>query len=264
MEFRELTSSNISILGPGCAEHFLHERLCGKYVWRRNRWIREMLKEGLSGIIAMNDGRLVASTFEFPIEIAPLPVFGRNIAVLMCMWICPPLAKADIKRMLIEKAIEKLSCHGFDGIVAISPMNVDIAIWEAEGFIGIGKTDSYGSHTRFVFMKLRNDNYPSIMQSKPIGPAVSKNIVLDVFCPIYCPLGMIIQEWLNTQKLAKNGVELRFSDTSIRSEVVKHGRVLGCFLNGIDILPAVVRNTPLEKILQSIPNHHSASSYASK
>ena len=253
MEFREFTSSILTFWGAGCAEHILKPLEYTTFIRRRNYCLNAYFQKGLSGIVGIDWGRIVSFSFEMPIEVSPLPILGKNISVVICHWISPPLATNNYKTMLWERTIELIKLRGFGGISLLSPLDAELHFFESFGFSKIAETDAIGITSSLLFLNLTDVSPPAVKQPSPLPPPSKRKYAIDIFYPEYCPIGTLVLNNVlrNIGEVAKK-IEVRVHDTIQRDVVLKYGRAFGCYLNGKNITPQIISGKSLSEIFKNL------------
>ncbi|RKZ35116.1 hypothetical protein DRQ33_00515 [bacterium] len=250
MEFRELTSSLVTFWGSGCAEHILTGAENTSFIRRRNNWINANIPLRLSGLLMIDWGKIVGFTIELPVEYAPLPLFGKNLATILCYWTQPAISTSNHKNMLLEQTVERLERKSYSGAVVICSNNLDIPIWESLGFETVGELEMLGSANKVMFLNFSDGSLPSFQRPKPLPSPHQRKLALDLFCPAYCPLGgLLMSKVIKQSPDFARQAELRIHDTSSREVVIRSGRVIGAYLNGKNITTKVLQNVPIIKII---------------
>ena len=257
MEFRELTSSLLNFWGLGCAEHILDSRDYMTFIRRRNHWVNRNLSRGLSGIIVFDWSRIIAFSLEIPIDIAPLPILGNNIVVVLCHWVAPPIANPNRKRMLIENVVDRMKSRGFSGMSLVCPHKLELPLFESMGFLTVSQIDCICPNSFLLFLNLNGGEPPVVKQPPPIPPPKKRTFALDVFYPEFCPIGTVLLNRILRQIASVSSlVELRVHDTSTRRVVLELGRTLGCYLNGENISSKILLGVPLKQIISEAKREH--------
>ena len=145
-EVKRMTSENIAdvICCPGGLE-VRHTDFCCD-ISLALRWRKEMLKYGMEGLILYQKGEPTGFIEYMPIENAPYPLKGVNLAVIMCFhW----ASQEDddehhqIESKLLERAIKEMR-NDFEGAAALAwdhPVHFPIKMFEDVGFSEVSSQD---------------------------------------------------------------------------------------------------------------------------
>ncbi len=145
-ELRRITSENVSdvICCPGGLEVEHTDFSCD--ISPVLKWRRELLKHGMEGIVLYQEGKPTGFIEYMPVEKAPYPIEGENLAVIMCFhWASRGQddEHQTVEKELLEAAIDKMKSD-FEGAAAIAwdhPVHFTIKMFEDVGFSEVDSQD---------------------------------------------------------------------------------------------------------------------------
>lgn len=250
MQFRELTSMLLASLGLGCTRYLLDSLERTIFIRRRNQWVDSNLPLGLTGLIAADLGETASYTLEMPIELAPMPLIGKNICVIVCYWISPHMATANQKKLIWERVIERVAHRGFSGIALVCPAKIEMLVFQSMGFSIVCDTECMGTASSMVFLDFKNGTAPAMKKPATLALSKRESNVLDIFYPPFCPIGTLLFSRVRNQLIGNSlGIEPRAHDTGTRESVLEFGRTMGAYLNGKNITADILRGAQIEDIV---------------
>ncbi len=251
MEFSELTLTSLSFWDDFCAKQIISPKERPAFIMRRNLWIRNSLEIGLSGTIMRDQSAICGFALDMPLNVAPVPLIGNNIGVVICNWISPIFANPKHKHELFEQELAHLRAKSFGGIALINLNTLDDAIWESLGFEIINSTSYFGSKVNIFFHDFGTARPPALIDPRALTRSTSMPFVVDLFYQAFCPIGaMALARILHQSGELYGSTEFRIHDTSSRDEILSSGIIGGVFIDGIDVSAKVLSGTPISEIIE--------------
>jgi len=251
MEFSELTFTTLAFWDDFCAKHIINPKERPAFIMRRNLWIRNGLENGLSGIVMRDESSICGFALDMPISIAPVPLMGTNLCIIICNWISPIFANPKHKHELFEHEIEHIRARGFGGVALVNLNIHDDVIWESLGFEIINSISFFGSKVNVFFLNFGMARPPVLIEAAKLARSATMPFAIDLFYQSFCPIGaMALARILHQSGELYGSTEFRIHDTATRDEVLTYGTIGGIFVDGIDVSKRVLSGVPLSEIIE--------------
>ncbi|HID32865.1 MAG TPA: N-acetyltransferase [bacterium (Candidatus Stahlbacteria)] len=206
----------------------------------RNRWLKGMMKKGLSGFVAY-DNETPVGFFEYcPIEEAPDRVKGRDLIYIVCglvhLWDRPQRRRytgKGIGRRLIE-GIEQVARKKAKGIVA---WGYDWGNWfMPAGFfkhLGYEEVDRDGRRLLLWRCFKRYVRPPQFVRKGYIFKPVTGKIVIDILVSEQCPFFInLVSKWQKVIKGLGPHYRARIHRLSSNRDFQRFGLGMAILING--------------------------------
>jgi hypothetical protein len=250
MEFKELTISNLNSVSDCCYDLKTLSSRGVNYLGKKNLWIESNLARGMSGLISYDSGRVTSFSLEFPIEIAPFPIIGKNISIVGCNWIDPSMTTPNYKNIVLEKIIDRIERKKYRGIVIFAPLGIDSKLLESFGFVEIANIVHFGVQTDVMWLDFDSGSMPIIKRPSPLPPNKPGLKTLDLFYPVFCPLGTaLVSKVFEIFNPISTQIDLRQYQITDRKSILEYGRILAFYIDGIDYLRPILVGSTLEQLI---------------
>ncbi|HIE06401.1 MAG TPA: GNAT family N-acetyltransferase [bacterium (Candidatus Stahlbacteria)] len=219
----------------------------------RKAWIKKMMKKGLNGFVAFDDG-VPAGYFEYcPIEVAPDRVKGRDLTFIVCglvhLWDRPERKRytgKGIGRLLIER-IEKEARKRTKGIVAWG-YDWDNWFMPAPFFRHLGYKDIDSDGNRVLLLKSfkRGITKPKFIKKNRQFKPIKGKIVVDILASEQCPFFIgLVSKWHQAVKDLGRRYQIRVHPLKTNRDFCKIGSGMAILVQG---KPAPLGPMSIERI----------------
>jgi GNAT superfamily N-acetyltransferase len=287
MEIRELKKNELDFAVLPCVDPGFRRTL-KEGTSLRKEFLRKMMRKGLSVLVALEEpgrkeridypgvgkvktkdlsvnGQIIAGLIEYlPIEEATIPVKGKNLAFIDCIWVITPFWRRGVAKALMEKFFEKTHSD-FYGSAVIA--------YEGEFWWGFFDYMPKWFFQKFGFRKVERDgnsilmfkNYKDVQPPKFILPK-SKSILnsgrikVELFWSNQCPYSWWVKKLAEKEFSKTSGIELNFVNTDNRKTVEKSGIIFGLTIDRKIIYNRTPSWDEVKKVLKSVKSVSSVDS----
>ncbi len=187
---------------------------------------------GAGAKAAYRDGLLVASVDWYPLELAPLPVEGKDLFAVNCIRVGDRAARTEILTEIFrvaEPAWQKRA-----GVVAVTRKK-SLAEFGWEEIDRMRPPEREGDDLVLYLRKFKPEATASFLKpTRDLSPAAGK-VRLDLFLSTHCPWDGYVFDLVRrvAQSYRERPLELHEWDCNRRENVVKYGVAAGVAINGV-------------------------------
>jgi len=222
----------------------------------RRRWLKWMMRRGLSGLVAY-EGKTPVGFFEFiPIEEAPDRIQGKDLIYIICgmvhLWDRPERKRytgRGIGRMLIER-IERVAKRRAKGVVA---WGYDWDSWYMPaGFfrhLGYEEVDREGKRV-LLLKRFKRVEPPRFIRKDFEFTPIKGKVVIDIFSSEQCPFFIsLVSKWQQVVKGMGKRYFIRIHQLRTNRDFIKFGRGMSILINGRPIPLGPMSSERIKEIL---------------
>ncbi|MFQ6076855.1 MAG: GNAT family N-acetyltransferase [Candidatus Bathyarchaeia archaeon] len=211
-----------------------------------------MMKRGLEVLVAFEEGKprnVPMGLVEYlPIECAPEPVKGEDVAFVDCIWVIPQFWRRGVAKALMGTLIEEVEAE----------RGVAVLAYEGDRWFGYFEYMSVRFFERFGFREVDRDStrvllhnkpeeaeHPHLLTPKSAPKYKERKCIIDILWNSQCPWSGWMVELVKRNVKNHPNIILNIVNTNNRRVIEELGLSRGVFING---RPAIKRMAPWEEI----------------
>ncbi len=159
----------------------------------KRRWLESNLPDKAAAKLAYQDNQLAGMLEYSLIEHSPVPVTGKDLLHINCIWVLPSFQKkglgAELLRSIIREAVSR-SKRGLSVVAYNSPLFMPSSFFYNKGF----RTLQERGLQELMWMELETCEPPSFLPVKFSSSHGQKKVVIDVLYCAQCPWSIKTRE----------------------------------------------------------------------